>query len=134
MYERLKVDENERLEKASEKLRAKNGKLKEEKMARRIVVLDSKTTTRALSGTKRKRSSGFVGSGPQKKNSLLEKARKSASISQANYSRASEFNTTGPTGRKNGTLVVGSPKKVRREPAPPNDNTLFGRVRNSVRR
>ena len=42
VYERLKLEERERLESATARLRAKNGKLKEEKMAKQIVVIDPK--------------------------------------------------------------------------------------------
>ena len=56
VYERLKLEESARLESATARLRAKNGKLKEEKMAKRIVVIDPKKT--AVIGD-RKRSHRF---------------------------------------------------------------------------
>jgi elongin-A len=58
VYERLKLDENQRLENASARLRAKNGKIKEEKLARQIVVIDPKVTP--VSGD-RKRKGFFTG-------------------------------------------------------------------------
>jgi hypothetical protein len=51
VYERLKIDEEERLESATARLRAKNGKIKEEKLAKRIVVIDPRKTP--VSGIKR---------------------------------------------------------------------------------
>ena len=44
VYERLKFDENERLKNATARLRAKNGKIMEEKMAKQIVIIDPKRT------------------------------------------------------------------------------------------
>lgn len=44
VYERLKSEESERLESATARLRAKNGKIKEEKMAKQIVIIDPKKT------------------------------------------------------------------------------------------
>src|SRR5277367_3087242 len=42
VYERLKTDESERLKIATARLRAKNGRIKEEKLAKQIVVIDPK--------------------------------------------------------------------------------------------
>jgi len=42
VHERLMRDESQRLKEATARLRAKNGRLKEEKLAKRIVVIDPK--------------------------------------------------------------------------------------------
>ena len=59
VYQRLKLDESERLENAAARLRAKSGKLQEEKMAKQIVVIDPKKMH--VSGDHRKRSNPFAG-------------------------------------------------------------------------
>jgi elongin-A len=56
VYERLKLDESERLKSATARLRAKAGKIKEEKLARQIVVIDPKKTPISPS---RKRTNAF---------------------------------------------------------------------------
>ncbi len=135
VYERLKLDESERLKSATARLRAKNGKIQEEKMAKQIVVIDPKKMS--VSGDHRKRSNPFAGNSaavskltrvhgsPQrKKNSLIEKARKETSFTKMNYAAAPRYSVTRPTGS---TRPAMSPTKVRREPAPPNDNNIFGK-------
>src|SRR5579859_3182524 len=141
VYERLKLDESARLEKATARLRAKNGKLKEEKMAKRIVVIDPRKT--AVIG-ERKRSNPFSSifprgirglnvvhaSSPKKGNSLIEKARRSTSMTKLNYAGAPRFSTARPTGSS--PLAGSRPglngfPKIGREPAPANNNTVFGR-------
>lgn len=44
LYDRLKFQQSERLREATARLRAKNGKLKEEKLAKQIIVIDPKKT------------------------------------------------------------------------------------------
>lgn len=135
VYQRLKLDEIERLKNATARLRAKNGKIREEKMAKQIVVIDPKKIP--VSGNHRKRSNPFAGNpafvskltivngSPQrKKNSLIEKARKDTSSTKMNYAAPPRFATTRPTGVTTPTL---STVKMRREPAPPNDNNIFGK-------
>lgn len=127
VYERLKLDESARLESATARLRAKNGKLKAEKMAKRIVIIDPKKTAviadrkrshpyGSMSAVRTKRLKAAHASPPKKGNSLMEKARKSTSMTKMNYASAPRFSTARP----------GQPK-IRKEPAPANDNTVFGR-------
>jgi RNA polymerase II transcription factor SIII (Elongin) subunit A len=139
VYDRLKEEHSKRLEKASQRLRDKNGKLKEEKMAKRIIVLNPKSTP-VDRGAKRKgvfggtrmrleRNNRVEKTSP-KKNSLFEKAKRRTSITLSNYANAPKFNATPPL-RKAGTQtsnVRGGPQKPRREPVPPNENTVFGRM------
>jgi hypothetical protein len=109
VYERLKLDESARLEKATARLRAKNGKLKEEKMAKRIIVIEPRKA--ALIGERRKSSpfSSMVprkvrgitavhASSPKKGSSLMEKARRSTSLTKLNYAGAPRFSTPRPSG------------------------------------
>lgn len=58
VYERLKRDESERLKEATARLRAKNGRIKEEKLAKQIVVIDPK---KAPITSRLKRPNPFVG-------------------------------------------------------------------------
>jgi hypothetical protein len=140
VYERLKFDESERLKNATARLRAKNGKLKEEKLAKQIVVIDPKKTPvkgdrkrpHPFRSKSRMSSSLKVvhGSPPQKRNSLIEKARRDTSITKMNYASAPKFSMTRPTGltRPGGLRVTQNAQtKLRREPAPANDNNIFGR-------
>lgn len=97
VYMRLKEEENERLENATARLRAKNGKIKEEKLAKQIVVIDPRKV-RVLGEQKRSNLFGprrgvqgysFGNSTPQrKKNSIMEKARRDTSITVSNYACA----------------------------------------------
>jgi len=141
LYDRLKFEESERLREATARLRAKNGKLKEEKLAKQIVVIDPKKTP--VKGERKRlvpfgsmhpsfRVSDFVGhmDPPKKKNSLMEKARRDASHSQLKYAAPPRFVSSRPLagpirpiGHRQGQI---NPVTKRREPAPPNDNTVFG--------
>jgi hypothetical protein len=138
VYERLKTDESERLKHATARLRAKNGKIKEEKLAKQIVVIDPKKTP--VKGDRKRphpfssNSSYFTqlikvhGSPQQKKNPLMEKARRDTS--KMNYASAPKFSMTRPTGltRPGGLrMSQNGISKPRREPAPANDNNVFGR-------
>ena len=143
VYERLKSDEQARLEKATARLRAQNGKIRDEKMAKRIVVIDPRKT--AVIGGKRS-SHPFASIFPhaiqrlnvahpspiKKGNSLIEKARRSTSLTKLNYTGAPRFTTPSPS-RSNGIASPrpgpGGSSKIRREPAPANDNTVFGHRR-----
>ena len=141
LYERLKFEESERLREATARLRAKNGKLKEEKMAKQIVVIDPKKTV--VRGD-RKRVNPFASTSvkirtkslghipPQrKKNSIIEKARRDTSLSKLNYATAPKLTTpprTPALGIKR-KAILPSPRNSamkRREPAPPNDLNVFG--------
>ena len=44
VYERLKLEEGERLQKATARLTAKNGRIEKEKLAKQIVVIDPNKT------------------------------------------------------------------------------------------
>ena len=140
VYDRLKLEENERLESATARLREKNGKLKEAKLAKRIVVIDPRKTP--VNGVKRPNPLGSMkpkrhkltlvhGTSPRKKNTLMEKARRDTSIAKMNYVSVPKFSITRPTGLvRPAGLRVGEANaigKVRREPAPANDKTVFGR-------
>jgi hypothetical protein len=141
LHERLKLDESARLEKATARLRAKNGKIKEEKMAKRIVVIEPRKA--ALVGERRKSNpfsstvprkvrgiTAVHASSPKKGNSLMEKARRSTSLTKLNYAGAPRFSTPRPSGAKTSGGIrpgpAGGATKIRREPAPANNNTVFG--------
>jgi RNA polymerase II transcription factor SIII (Elongin) subunit A len=139
-YERLKLDEIERLKSATARLRAKNGKIKQEKMAKQIVVIDPKRMPVLVD---RKRTNPFGStflhnwplmvvhcSPPKKRNLLMEKARRDTSLTKMNYAGAPRFKMTQPTE----LTRIGEPKvaqsgvaKLRREPVPANDNNIFGK-------
>ena len=138
VYERLKLEESARLESATARLRAKNGKLKEEKMAKRIVVIDPKKTAvigdrkrshpfGSMSSVRTKRLKAVHTSPPRKGNSLMEKARKSTSMTKMNYASAPRFSTARPSGSSLFGGARPGQSKIRKEPAPANDNTVFGR-------
>lgn len=139
LYERLKFEQSERLREATARLRAKNGKLKEEKLAKQIVVIDPKKVP--VKG-ERKRQNPFGGmrstkrnithatghgSPTKKKNSIFEKARRDTSLSKLNYATAPKFSATKPgINSIKARLSLTNPVPKRREPAPPNDKNIFG--------
>jgi hypothetical protein len=140
VYERLKMDESERLEIATARLRAKNGRIQEEKLAKQIVVIDPKKdpVTNRL-----KRANPFGsnvrngvklmvvhGVSPKKKNSLMQKAKRDTSIAKLNYAAAApRFSVSRPTEltRPGGFNSVPNVPKARREPVPANDKNVFGK-------
>jgi hypothetical protein len=139
VYERLKMDESERLKIATARLRAKNGRIKEEKLAKQIVVIDPK---KAPVTGHLKRANPFGsnipngaklmvvnGVSPKKKNSLMQKAKRDTSIAKLNYAAAPRFSVSRPTGltRPGGFNSVPNVPKVRREPVPANDKNVFGK-------
>jgi hypothetical protein len=136
LYERLKFEESERFREATARLRAKNGKLKEEKLAKQIVIIDPKKTP-VKGERKRLRPSGGTtvngnvnaghGEPPKKKNSIIEKARRDTSLSKLNYGITPKLSPRKPGFKSNSSLLsMRNPIKPRREPAPPNDDTIFG--------
>ena len=139
VYERLKVDESERLKIATAKLRAKIGRIQKEKQAKQIIVIDPKKTP-VTGRLKRPNPFGGIyaegmklivanGVSPKKKNMLMEKAKRETSIAKLNYAAAPGSSMSRPTGvtRSGGFKSVPSAPKVRREPAPANDNNVFGK-------
>jgi len=133
------MDESERLKMATARLRAKNGRIKEEKLAKQIVVIDPKKVpvTNRL-----KRANPFGsnirngmrlmvvnGVSPKKKNTLMQKAKRDTSIAKLNYAAAPRFSMSRPTGqtRPGGSKSAPSAPEVRREPVPANDNNVFGK-------
>ena len=133
------MDESERLKIATARLRAKNGRIKEEKLAKQIVVIDPK---KAPVTGHLKRANPFGsnipngaklmvvnGVSPKKKNSLMQKAKRDTSIAKLNYAAAPRFSVSRPTGltRPGGFNSVPNVPKVRREPVPANDKNVFGK-------
>jgi RNA polymerase II transcription factor SIII (Elongin) subunit A len=144
VYERLKEDESERLRHATARLRAKNGKIQQEKLAKQIIVIDPKKApvVRGKGGSHRSHPFGgnptrkrkltrsvTAGSPIKKKNSLMEKARRDTSMAKLNYTAAPKFAVSRAIGfsRPGGFDMSKGPQKIRREPAPANDNNIFGR-------
>jgi len=132
LYERLKAEEVRKLESASARLREKNGVLRREKEAKRIVVIEQpKRISLGVkgAGVRKRLSVGIgqqgVGSPQKKKNNLLEKARRDTSMSKLNYAGATPFGKTATVGRN--VSRVNGMVKPKREPAPPNDRNIFGR-------
>lgn len=138
VYERLKLEEGERLKMATARLAAKNGRIEKEKLAKQIVVIEPPL------GPRKKRSNPFGGkfslswieyltklghgAGPQKRNPIMEKAKRQTSTTKSNYASAPRFGLT--------TTVSSSPQSKqgisrapaqKRPPAPPNDNNIFGK-------
>jgi RNA polymerase II transcription factor SIII (Elongin) subunit A len=128
LYERLKAEEVRKLESASARLREKNGVLRREKEAKRIVVIEQPKRLPLGAGVRKRFSVAQqgVGSPQKKKNSLLEKARRDTSISKLNYAGATPFGKSPTVGRLGRT--VNGMVKPKREPAPPNDRNVFGRL------
>ena len=139
VYFRLKREGEEKLESAGARLREKKARLDAEKYAKRIVQIDPDKTPvvglRKRTGAwgsstpaKKRKLTAVNGSPPKKRNSIMEKARRDTSMSTLNYATAPPVSARRPLSKFSGLAkAMPTTTKVRREPAPPNDNNIFGR-------